>query len=93
MLFNHLLLQQVNVVQRHAGGWMHSFMPQPTLPGMLRYAAHVLRAVVTMLCYQHNAGILLDAAIPVASTLPLARGLLCEATLPTVTYTQKHIKS
>ena len=35
MLFNHLLLQQVNVVQRHAGGWMHSFMPQPSLPGVL----------------------------------------------------------
>ena len=33
VLFNHLLLQQVNVVQRHAGGWMHSFMPQPSLPG------------------------------------------------------------
>lgn len=32
VLFNHLLLQQVNVMQRHTG-WMHSFMPQPALAG------------------------------------------------------------
>lgn len=36
VLFNHLLLQQVNVMQRHtSAGWMHTFMPQPALAGAL----------------------------------------------------------